>query len=64
VCWATLTGEPAAARIDRSINFNWRSGLITPTKTSDVSVRWEGYLKSPESEVFTDSSWGLKAEPT
>lgn len=41
----TMTGNPALARTDNQINFDWGTGTPAPSITSyDFSARWQGYF--------------------
>lgn len=45
----TLTGSPAATRIDTAIDFNWDTGSpgVTGIGTDNFSVHWDSYIKVP-----------------
>jgi hypothetical protein len=44
---------PVLTVVDPQINHNWGNGLITPTASEYISIRWEGRLKPQYSETFT-----------
>ncbi len=44
---------PVLTVVDPQINHNWGNGLITPTASEYVSIRWKGRLKPQYSETFT-----------
>lgn len=48
-----LHGDCIMTRIDRYINFNWGTELITPTAKDYVSVRWTGFVQPPYSGAYT-----------
>ena len=50
-----MDGTPAVSRVDSNINFNWGVGLLTTTQADYISVRWSGFVKSPESGEYTIS---------
>lgn len=56
----TLSGDPAAVRIDREINFDWRfQGCcvdVSPAPglpANNFSVRWDGYIYVPQDGNYT-----------
>ena len=40
-----LHGAPAISRVDRTIDFDWGNGPITPHAADRASVRWEGTIQ-------------------
>ncbi len=47
-------GDPVMTRVDRMIEFDWETGSPAKGIPDDhFSVRWSGYLRSPESGLFT-----------
>lgn len=46
-------GVPSVSQVDPTINFNWGTGLVTPTGADYVSIRWSGKIKSAYSELYT-----------
>jgi len=44
---------PALVAVDPQINHDWGTGLLTPTATDYVSVRWEGKVKPYFTETYT-----------
>jgi len=44
---------PVVVTVDPQINFNWGTGLITPTGADYISIRWSGKLKTPYAEAYT-----------
>ena len=44
---------PVLTVVDPQINHNWGTGLITPTASEYISIRWLGSLKPQYSETFT-----------
>ena len=48
-----LSGEPVLTRVDKRIDFNWRSGSPAPqVKNECFSVRWTGKMKVKESGIY------------
>ena len=48
-----LQGTPVITRVDKTINLNWGTDLITPTATSYVSIRWTGFIRPSYSGNYT-----------
>jgi beta-glucosidase len=48
----TLTGAPALARTDRTVDFVWGETVVSPQLASGYSVRWTGTLTPPESGEY------------
>ncbi|CEP02182.1 hypothetical protein PBRA_002447 [Plasmodiophora brassicae] len=48
-----LSGGPVDARVDKFIDFQWGSGLITPSAQDYVSVRWTGYVSPLYAQTYT-----------
>jgi len=44
---------PVVVTVDPQINFNWGTGLITPTGADYISIRWSGKLKTLYAEAYT-----------
>jgi beta-glucosidase len=47
-----LEGEPVLRRIDPSVNFVWAFKGVSPTLTSNYSVRWTGVLSPPKTDDY------------
>ena len=50
---AFLDGVPAKTQIDRGLDFNWGTDLITAEAADFVSVQWFGKIRAPFDELFT-----------
>ncbi len=51
---STLSGTPAATRVDREIDFNWDHAAPVPQVSStDFSVRWTGTLTAPAAGSYS-----------
>jgi len=48
-----MDGIPEVSRVDKTIDFNWGNGLITPDGADFVSVRWYSKVKPPFTEEYT-----------
>jgi hypothetical protein len=44
---------PVLVAVDPQINHDWGTGMLTPTATDYVSVRWQGKVKPLFTETFT-----------
>ena len=48
-----LQDSPVLTRIDKYIDFEWGTDLVTPSAKDYVSVRWTGYIKPQYQETYT-----------
>ena len=48
-----LQGSPSMNRVDSNINFDWGTGLVTPSARDYIGIRWNGLLTANFSEVYT-----------
>lgn len=50
----SVSGEPAAKRVDRNINFQWTLGMPDPAVGHDFySARWTGVVRAPQEGRYT-----------
>ena len=48
----TLSGEPAATRTDKHVNFDWQGGPAEGIGHTDFSVRWTGTITPPKTGEY------------
>jgi beta-glucosidase len=49
----TLSGQPAAVRVDPAVDFGWASGPAPGVPADDFSARWTGRLTPPTSGEYS-----------
>ena len=48
-----LQGPPVVSRVAETVDFAWGTGLITPYGRDYVSIRFQGKVVAPSTEIYT-----------
>jgi hypothetical protein len=48
-----LQGTPVVSRVAETVDFAWGTGLITPYGRDYVSIRFQGKVVAPSTEIYT-----------
>jgi hypothetical protein len=49
----SMTGTPSVYNTSTTLNYNWGTSSITPSRSDSVSARYYAKVKAPTSETFT-----------
>jgi hypothetical protein len=52
---ALLEGEPEIVRVDSTVDFSEQNEVLLALRKNKVSVRWQGYLVAPATDVYVFS---------